>query len=838
MRPFLSLLVLSLGSLSLTAAPATIARGGKAEAQVVIAAKAGPRVQKAATDLATMLGRITGGTFEVAVGDGTRGLAVGLPTDFPALPFKERWAKPTVEQRENYILRSHAGGVYLVGATEQAVEHAVWDLLHRVGFRQFFPGAHWEVIPKSPDLSLEVDVEESPSYQVRRIWYGFGPWDYAAEPYRQWCLRNRAVNGFELHSGHAYGGLISGLKKEFQAHPEYYALVNGERRPNPQSKMCIGNVELRKKIAAYQVEQFRKNPDRDSVSMDPSDGGGWCECDACKKLGSVSDRAVTLANEVAAAVNAEFPGKAVGMYAYAFHSPPPSIRVHPKVIISVATSFIKGGLTFNEIVEGWAKQGATIGIREYYSVNTWDRDLPGRARGGNLAYLARTIPDFHSRGGRYLSAESSDNWGPNGLGYYVASRLLWNVKDADKVNELVEDFLTRAFGPAKEAMRAFYDQIDASKPHPVADDQLGRMFRALAEARKLAGNDAAIQARIDDLVLYCHYASLYGQYADAGAKDRQKAFETMIRHAYRMRTTMLVHAKALYRDVVGRDKSVTIPAEAKWNVPEGKNPWKSSTPFTPAEITAFLAGGIERHQPVTLTFTPVTFSDDLVAVKGLTGTGGDFGAGRGVQTFFTHIATPTDLELKITGGLIAHYRDRGNVKTALWKIGGASATGERETLVSEDRSVPPDGKEYVVKLAVKEPGLYKVIVSDGGDRTRVVFPESLPLAIASTETQGMNRFYSRWHLCFYVPKGTKVVGVFGGENGEVLDATGKPIFSFNGKKTTYHGIDVPAGQDGKVWRIRNAVGVVKLLTVPSYFAPSPERLLLPAEVAERDGLKK
>lgn len=828
---------LLLFAVPLSAAPVTLARGGNAEAKIVIAANASPRVKQAAADLAGTLGKITGGRFEIGTGDGAAGIALGLPSQFPSLPFKDRWAKPAVEERENYILRTHANGAYLLGATEQAVEHAVWDFLHRTGYRQFFPGPHWEVIPKSPDLSLDVDVEESPSYRVRRIWYGYGPWDYAAEPYRQWCARNRAVSGLELHSGHSYGGIIRGLQKEFDAHPEYYAMVNGERRVNPESKMCISNAGLRKTIAAYQVEQFRKFPDRDSVSMDPSDGGGWCECDACKTMGSVSDRAVTLANEVAAAVNAEFPGKVVGMYAYAYHSPPPTIKVHPKVIISVATSFIKGGLTFNDIVEGWAKQGATIGIREYYSVHTWDRDLPGRARGGNLDYLKRTIQDFHSRGARFMSAESSDNWGPNGLGYYVASRLLWNVKDAEKVNELVDDFLTRAFGPAKEPMRAFYEQIDASKPHPVWDDQLGRMFRALAEAKKLAGSDAAIQARLDDLAQYLHYASLFEQYTDAGPKERQKAFETMVRHSYRMRTTMLVHSKAVYRDVDSRDKSVTIPTEAKWTVPDAKNPWKSSTPFTPAEIAGFLAAGIERHQPVTLTFTPITFSDDLVPAKGFTGPAGDHGGGRGVQTFFTHFDKPADLELKITGGLIAHYRDRGNVKVALVKIGGASATGERETLVAEDRSVPPDGKEYAVKLAVKEPGLYKLTVSDGGDKTRVVFPENLPLVIASTETQPMSRFYSRWQMCFYVPKGTKTVGVFGGENGEVLDANGKPIFSFNGKKRSYYGIDVPAGQDGKVWRVRSVVGVVKLLTVPSYFAPSPERMLLPREVVERDGLK-
>src|SRR4029079_16711286 len=101
------------------------------------------------------------------------------------------------------------------------------------------------------------------------------------------------------------------------------------------------------------------------------------------------------------------------------------------------TAFIKGGNTLNDLLAGWQKQGATLGIREYYSVNTWDRDLPGKARGGTPAYLARTIPEFHAKGARFLSAESSDNWGPNGLGYYLAARLMWDVAEAKTADAMV-----------------------------------------------------------------------------------------------------------------------------------------------------------------------------------------------------------------------------------------------------------------------------------------------------------------------------------------------------------------------------------------------------------------
>lgn len=829
------------GHAALAAEPETahLAREGKALMPVVVAEGASERVRQAARELAAYLSKIAGAAFEVKADDGRTGIAVGLPADFPASPFHGLWAKPAIAEREDYAIRTHQQGVWLIGATELAAEHAAWDFLHRLGYRQFFPGERWEVVPSVPDLRAAIDARESPSYRSRRIWYGYGAWDYAAKPYALWCVRNRATAGMALNTGHAYDGIIRANKAEFEKHPEYYALVGGQRRPGPNPKLCISNPGLRQLVARHAVAQFEKNPALDSISVDPSDGGGWCECEPCERAGSVSDRVVMLANEVAEAVNARFAEKFVGTYAYNYHSPPPAIRVHPRVVVSVATAFIKGGLTLDEIISGWSRQGATLGIREYYSVNTWDRDQPGHARGGNLGYLRRTIPEFHAKGARFMSAESSDNWGPNGLGYYLAARMLWDIREAERLDALVEDFLERAFGPAKGPMGEFYRQLDGTKPPLVVHDQLGRMFRALGQARELAATPE-IRARIDDLALYARYASLYHRYATAAGEARQQAFETLIRHAYRMRATMLVHAKALYRDLAARDKSVKLPPEAAWNVPEGKNPWKSSAPFTEAEIASYVAEGVRSHPLAELDFKPVAFSGDLVPAATTLklpeeAQPGEFGPGRGTQSFFTYVEkAPADIELQITGGLIAHYRDRGNVRVELWKIGGASQTGERETLVATDRSVPPDGAQHVVKLAAREPGLHKLVVNDGNDCTLVTWKPGLPMAVLSSQDAPMNRHHGMWMAYFYVPRGTKLLGLFGGEHGEVHDARGRPVFWLNGRERNFYSVAVPEGQDGAFWRIRYGRGDIRLLTVPPYFARSPQELLLPAEAVKRD----
>ena len=84
-------------------------------------------------------------------------------------------------------------GLLLVGASDAAVSHAVWDLLYRLGYRQFFPGKNWEVVPQEKNLSIAVNDFEHPDYYARRIWFGYGSLPENKAPYALWCERNRAT---------------------------------------------------------------------------------------------------------------------------------------------------------------------------------------------------------------------------------------------------------------------------------------------------------------------------------------------------------------------------------------------------------------------------------------------------------------------------------------------------------------------------------------------------------------------------------------------------------------------------------------------------------------------
>lgn len=824
----LLLLSLWLFATGLSASPVSLPGPEGAPLPIVLPSSSEKETDSATAHiLAEQLGRIFSVPFPVVAS--AKGAAIRLGI--------QKGDNADALSREDYTIRTSERGIDLVGSTALALRHAVWDLLHRLGYRQFFPGPTWEIVPEHTTFVVDLDVSESPDYASRRIWYGYGLSDHNRTAYSDWIEKNRMGGGFALNTGHAYGRLIRAQQAVFDAHPEYYALVDGKRHIHPDAKLCIANPGVHEAAIAYALAFFAENPDADSVSMDPSDGGGWCECEDCARLGPPNDRATILANAVAEALVAKLgPTRYVGMYAYAYHSEPPRVKVHSNLIVSVATGFIKGGHTVEAILAGWAKQGAALGIREYYSVNTWDRDLPGAARGGNLDYLAKTIPAFRTTGARFITAESSDNWGPNGLGYYLASRMMWDVREASRREAILSDFLESAFGPAAEPMREFYQRIDGANQAAslVYDDLLARMFRLLDQAKTLATADPSIGARLDALILWTRHAELYDRYRRSSGPERQAAFQRMLEHAWRIRGTMMVHSYALYRDVDNRDKDVSIPAEAAWSVPEPKNPWKSSTPFDPSEISTILREGIASHTPVELDFEPVVSDDSklvpardhLPLPKGPVGTAD---SGRGKRSWLTLVNdAPAQIVLDVTGGLIEHYRDRGNVRISLWKIGGASATGERETLVAEDASVPPDGVERRVILTAKEAGLHRIDLDDGNDLTRITWPDGQIMSWKMSLEEHPDAISGRWTLTAWVPKGTRVIGLYSAANvGELVDADGKRALDLAAKGGRFLSVPVAPGMDGRFWKFRNVAGRVALLSIPPYLARTPAELLIP-----------
>lgn len=812
--------------LAQTPPAAELSSQGRAAMAVRIGAQASPAVRATAAELAKMLGRLAGAEFAVETGDGSQGIVLGRPGDFTRLPFTAKYGTGPFDH-EDYLLQSDRGALHLIGASDLAVSHAAWDLLYRLGHRQFFPGPTWEVLPQPRDLSISVAASGRPSFHARRIWYNWGLWGYNDAPYREWCVRNRMAKGFDLNSGHSYEAIIAANRKEFDAHPEYFSMVRGQRKTTGGDlKFCISNPDLRRLVADHAVRAVKANAAIDSLSMDPSDGDNWCECAPCAAVGSVSDRVLTLANEVARAINEAGVGpRYVGMYAYNRHSAPPSVQAHPKVIVSATTAFIGGGFTFDQVVEGWKARGATIGVYDYLSVVDWDWNLPRGAKGARPSAVADSLVKFHAQGARFYDAESGDCWGPCGLGYYVASRVLWDVDEAKRRDALVEDFLERAFGAAREPMREFYRLITEDRQRRPTSDLLGRMYRQLEAARR-ATEDPAVRARIQDLILYTRHAELYSAHAAGGG-----GVEPVARHAYRIRKTMMVHSYGLWCRLLSQKAALT---------PD--HPLKDDRPFAPEEIDQILADGIAKNQPVDSGFAGVEFSRTLVPaaerLKLPAAPAGAFpSAPQDRQQYFVWIPEGAGrLDLKISVKKVWANR--------MPKITLTSPKEVTLNAVAEDSSYKPDGNVNDLSLKTPHGGLHRVETVDGGDHTRIEWPEGMPVTIESgiDSPYATSHFRGPWSMYFYVPKGTKIVGGWASRianwapraSGKLLDADGREVLDFGKSEEGWFKVPVAKGQDGRPWKFENSQGQRLLMTVPPYLARRPQDLLLPVEVVEAD----
>lgn len=776
--------------------------------------------------LAATLNTMTDADFQVKVSDQPEGIAIGLPSDFTSLKLSDRFDPQQITRREEYILRSHSQGVHVIGATPLAVMDAVADLLHRLGYRRFFPGNNWEVIPHTPELSVAVDVFETPDYLSRRIWYGFGTWPEVVDQQKLWQMANRNHHGVKLSTGHVYDAIIARNKKAFEEDPTLFPLVDGERRGN---KLNIPNPDLRKLVVDYALAQFARNPNMDSISMDPSDGGNWGNVGQDPDTGSISDNVALLANDVAAAVKAQYGDKLVGIYSYNEHAAPPSIKIHPNVVVSVATQFASGGFTLDERMAGFQKQGAMLGIREYYSVAVWDRDLPGKPVASNVDYIARTLPYFYQHGARFMSAEASDNWGAAGLGYYIAAQLMWDSSKANEVPAMVDDFYKRAFGPSEPAMRAFYQLMSPLPTRPLmSEDLVGRMYRALNNAMTQAGDDEAVKARIHDLLLYTHYVDLYRTYSEATGSARQNAYEKLMRFSYRIRGTMMIHSLGLARDLPRRDRTITMPEKAQFNVPQGENPWKSSEPFTQQEFASLLNDGMASN--LLRDFDVIAFSHDLIPIDALEldhyqpVQGPTIAVRSASKTLYVWADEPGTISFVLNAGKV--YAN-GNVECELYAPGQQVDDEPVDTKV-----IVADQQPHAVVFTTPFKGLHKMVVTDHGALTTISWEPGL--RVTHVETQGeRTEAYHRSSRYFYVPKGTKVLAGYVTGGGQLYDGDGNEVHMFDNSKGYWH-MPIPSGQDGKLWYMRINAGARYWMTVPPYFARTPQELLLPREVVQAD----
>ena len=908
-----------------------LATSGQALVSVVHSHTASSRVISLAGTLASYLSAISGATFRVTVGNGQTGIAIGLAEDFPAVGIEDSALRLSTMPAmcEKILLRSHPAGVLVLGASENAVEQAAWELLYRLGYRQFFPGQKWEIVPFIPEMSLAVDLLQAPSYVQRQLSIGYGTWGYNDKPYTNWAKRNR-IGGYSLAVGQLYRAIIARNAAAFQSNadqllcpirkndgtilfPSQFDWSN-PRTTLPDSvkfRIPTGNdCNARSGLCGLIVNDalnVLSDPANISYSLSSSDGRDWCGCDLAVDKNCISNLALTLSNRVAEEVAKVRPDVYIGMYAYDQTSPPPTIGpVNDNLVISIATVFLHPEYTIDDLLSGWMNKPPfsasnprnLLGLRDYLSVIAWDWDLPGVAMGSQLDRLRRMLPYYRAQGAQFYLADIGDNWGANGLGYYLASRFLWDVSEANRSAELTADFLKKSFRTAKVPMGLFYWILDGSHGIPpkatedcpktntlrgsltcLPDATIDWLYRALNEGnRRIASLSDAVRgpiiARLRDLIGYVHYLELMKAFQRATPEEHTTKFRDLVRFAYQIRTSMMVHTKSIWRDIGTRDIYLNgdynrrfgtnyrvLDRCEKWNSPfppnsqdpQGcpDNPLKNAPPLSASELDGFVTAWLDTHPSLNsaTAFVPRWFSDDLVPAPALAlkpvpeGMKNLYSRGQRSYLLWFDPAKHADVTLNVTPGIIRAGSTTVSLEEIATPAGGGMAFVGQVTVVTPAIALasPLNQTPQKVTFVPQRKGLYRLRVSDARDGTVVTWNRGLPVTIESSPNAPAP-FETRWTLWFYVPKGTQIVGWYSSgitnqKNGldMVKSANGKITFQVP-VEPGYSSIPVPAGEDGMLWKFEGSIGQRVLLTVPPFLARNASELLLPQEVVRNDHL--
>jgi hypothetical protein len=325
---------------SASAETVLIAENGTAKLPILISESAGTETKTRANELASYLERITGGKFEIKKGMQGPGIFVGTIQQFPTPSAADGLrVYDGYDGRDAYAIRTEGGYIKLLGATDLGVSHAVSRFLESFGCRWFFPGSVWEVVPRRSKLTFNVNETDRPEVLGADFGYDLGQ-QYekqdpdAGEATKNWFRKNRVPRGFKSAAGHCAHNVVSRFWKEFEAHPEYRALIKdeegkllrtgtGPETPKEQplklgskswgmwGQLCASNPETVKLVTHYAQEWLDQNPAADMVGVGPDDGGEWCLCPECAKLGDRGNQAFYLANQVAKAVQKSHPGALV-----------------------------------------------------------------------------------------------------------------------------------------------------------------------------------------------------------------------------------------------------------------------------------------------------------------------------------------------------------------------------------------------------------------------------------------------------------------------------------------------------------------------------------------------
>lgn len=476
----------------------TLVREGKSDYRIVLPDRATAVERTAAHELQQYLAQVTGASLpivpEAASGDKPR-LVLG---DGAVARRLLAGLSPGSLAPDAIVLRTVGRDLVLSGHSRRGTLYAVYTFLEdTVGIRWWT--ATEAYVPKRPTLRiLPLDVVYRPRVIDRATRYlelSDGCFtDHSlvtGEEQRAMGIfsARMRLNGHDHYSiPEDYGGpngligwvhtfyQINGLlpvAQYFDEHPEWYSLIQGERRKE-RSQLCLTNEDMRRELIRVVKERIRQHPGATMISISQNDWHGWCECAKCQALdqheGTHAGTLIHFINAVAEEVEKEFPRILIETLAYQYtRTPPKQVRPRRNVVVrlcSIECSFSEtladgkdeANASFRRDLEGWGRISPQLYLWDYVT-NFRDYLAPHP----NFHVLAPNLRYFVKQGaiGIFEQGDSGCR-----VGHFVRLRawylahLLWNPDTDEK--KLLEEFMNGYYGAAAPHLIRSIEVMDAA----------------------------------------------------------------------------------------------------------------------------------------------------------------------------------------------------------------------------------------------------------------------------------------------------------------------------------------------------------------------------------------
>ena len=305
-----------------------IAKNKQALLKIVTGPDPTPQAAYAAAELRHYLNLMTAAPFEIA--ERADGPAIEIMMD-----------KSMGE--DAFTVRTARDGIAIAGG-RRGVIYGVYELLEAMGCRFFTPAC--EKIPCVPDLPLpEIDIARKPALEYR--WHNYR--DFTQYP--RFAVKSR-LNGTalpeEYGGGAPYAWFVHSFEREiihpddyFEEHPEYFSMAEGKRLRD-FSQLCLTNPEVLEITVEKVRAALRAKPECRIISVSQNDCMNYCECPACAAIDereeSRAGSLIAFVNQVAEAIEEEFPEVVVDTLAYMYSRPAPKyIRPRHNVCVRLCS---------------------------------------------------------------------------------------------------------------------------------------------------------------------------------------------------------------------------------------------------------------------------------------------------------------------------------------------------------------------------------------------------------------------------------------------------------------------------------------------------------------------